>query len=372
MTLQMRDDHEMQRTADLATEGEDDLLLRVEKMCHLRELRAGRQARIERRRVSCRFLGEPDEVVLPLLFVAAEDGFVEVRYLVAALSRAPRTADLGALAALRHLQCYAGAWLVYDGPTEDLTLAWDCLEEAQRARLKLTTLAEYERILDFTAYLDQQTRNLSPPALLVPKLVHARGFHAQEVPAAHSALDTLVSWATDARAPRLTLMLGSGGAGKSLVLHELARTLAAKTAVVPLLVSLHQRSKAVSLNMLLAGHLAEAGVGVIDIPALTYLREVGRVVLLFDDFDKLALRVGCDAAAHHLATVMEAATAGNAQVVLASRPGPFLGDAGPTALADALESLGCLHVVRLLPSWSEVVPREPSCGAPDAKQEQGR
>ena len=183
-------DNGLQMTGGLATVGDDDLLLRVEQVCHLREARARRQACIERHRL--------------IDFTA----YLERQ---AALSRAgsPRG--------------------------------------AQRAR--------------YAVLVDDGRQGTAPDP-------RARSWlHGQDLAAAGACAE-------------------------------------AQTAVVPLLVPLRNRSKAGSLNMLLAGHLAGAGMSVIDIPALTYLREIGRVVLLFDDFDKLALQVGSDAAAHHLATVM--------------------------------------------------------------------
>ena len=65
--------------------------------------------------------------------------------------------------------------------------------------------------------------------------------------------------------------------------------------------------KAHTLDELVAQHLARAGMERIDLKAFHYMLEQGRVTLLFDGFDELALRVTYARAADHFASVLQAA-----------------------------------------------------------------
>ncbi|MEN3356494.1 MAG: hypothetical protein V7637_476, partial [Mycobacteriales bacterium] len=71
--------------------------------------------------------------------------------------------------------------------------------------------------------------------------------------------------------------------------------------------------------------LARAGEQHIDLDKFQYLLRQGRVALLFDGFDELALRVTYDRAAEHLDTLLRAVE-GRAKVVLTSRTQHFLSD----------------------------------------------
>ncbi len=95
--------------------------------------------------------------------------------------------------------------------------------------------------------------------------------------------------------------------------------------MIPILIQLRDLEKAHSLDQLMAAHLTAGGEEIIDLVRLRYLISEGRVLLLFDGFDELALRVTYDRAAEHLDTLVRAAQ-GRAKVVLTSRTQYFLSD----------------------------------------------
>src|SRR5262249_12042996 len=80
-----------------------------------------------------------------------------------------------------------------------------------------------------------------------------------------------------------------------------------------------------------------------------YLLREGRIALLFDGFDELAVRVSYDRAAEHLTTVVAAAS-GRAKVVLTSRDHYFLTDSEVlSALGDRLATAAGRRLVKLQP-----------------------
>ena len=195
----------------------------------------------------------------------------------------------------------------------------------------LKSFAEYQGLIDFTRYLDWQTRPARGGSGVPARGSTSSSRRAwslaggREEQATESALATL--WELlDAPHPRFALVLGDFGAGKTFLLHELARRMAKdKHPLVPVLVEMSKLEKQRSLKALLAQHFALADVGRIDLDAFQYMLAEGRIALLFDGFDELALRVTYDRAVEHFETVMQAAQ-GNAKVVVTSRTQHFLTD----------------------------------------------
>jgi hypothetical protein len=170
---------------------------------------------------------------------------------------------------------------------------------------------------------------------------------------ANDALDALDSWLGQ-DGPQLMLVLGDFGTGKTFLMHELARRLGKRhlemsRAIVPILVELRRLEKSRSLDALLGQHfILERGMRRFDHDAFRYMLEEGRVALLFDGFDELALRVTYAAAAEHLETVLQAAV-GKAKVVITSRTQHFLTDKQVVqALGDRVQQRG-FRMMRLLP-----------------------
>jgi uncharacterized protein YjbI with pentapeptide repeats len=87
----------------------------------------------------------------------------------------------------------------------------------------------------------------------------------------------------------------------------------------------------------------------IELKAFRYMLEQGRIALLFDGFDELALRVTYSRAADHLRTLIESA-AGDARVAVTSRTQHFLSDQQiKTALYEQVERLPNRRIVSLEP-----------------------
>ena len=61
--------------------------------------------------------------------------------------------------------------------------------------------------------------------------------------------------------------------------------------------------------------MAKAGIERIDLPAFHHMLAHGRIALLFDGFDELALRVSYERAVEHFSTLVQAAQ-GEAKIVI--------------------------------------------------------
>jgi WD40 repeat protein/nucleoside phosphorylase len=225
-------------------------------------------------------------------------------------------------------QQYVEPWLVYTGAVSSVIA-----DHAGKEGVRLVSLLELQGLLDFRPYLEQQTSRLEgdpiyPPGLFVPqKLAYRVGLDSFE---AEDALEALDSWLGQ-DGPQLMLVLGDFGTGKTFLMHEMAlrlgrRHLQMRHAIVPILVELRKLEKSRSLEALLGQHfIPERGMRRFDHDAFKYMLQEGRLALLFDGFDELALRVTYTAAAEHLETVLQAAI-GKAKVMITSRTQHFLND----------------------------------------------
>jgi hypothetical protein len=216
----------------------------------------------------------------------------------------------------------------------------------------LTSFGEYQRLFDFGPYLEKQTARLDgdlvyPPSLYVDQPARWSLAGGREEQATEHALTTL--WELlDAPHPRFALVLGDFGAGKTFLLHELARRMTKdKHPLTPVLVEMSKLEKQPTIRGLLASHFANADVGRIDINAFQYQLAEGHIALLFDGFDELALRLTYDRALEHFETVLEAAK-GNAKIVVTSRTQHFLTDQqARRALAENAERVPGYRLIQL-------------------------
>jgi WD40 repeat protein/nucleoside phosphorylase len=223
---------------------------------------------------------------------------------------------------------------------------------AARRGVVLKSFGEYQRLFDFGPYLAKQTGRLDvdtvyPPWLYVEQPARWSLAGGRDEQATERALETL--WGLlEAPHPRFALVLGDFGAGKTFLLHELARRMDRdKHPLVPVLVEMSKLDKQHTLKALLAQHFAYADVGRIDLDAFHYLLAEGRIALLFDGFDELALRLTYDRALEHFETVMAAAQ-GNAKVVVTSRTQHFLTDQQVRrALAERAEQVPGYRLLQL-------------------------
>jgi WD40 repeat protein/nucleoside phosphorylase len=236
--------------------------------------------------------------------------------------------------------------LVYGG-----TLASETLVRYGGVRgVRLTSFIEYQGLIDFRRYLGWQTGKLkADPTYPHPLYVDQRAelVAGTRTALVDRALDALVD---ELCVPygRFVLILGDFGAGKTFLLHELGLRMAENGgALVPVLIEMRALEKARTLDALIAQHLALAGVDRIDLRAFRYMLSEGRIALLFDGFDELALRVSYDRAAEHFDTLLEAA-GGSAKVVVTSRTQHFFSDQQVrTALAERAAAVQGHRVFKL-------------------------
>jgi len=312
-------------------EKSDDFLSRVETICTLRE----RDAEVKRirgfglfdsyLRVSRNTGGIID--VYPIGAIEHDLSEERLRAFLEEVDKPYRAVDPGLI-----------SWLIYGGEPA----SGRAVRLAAQKRVRLVSLIEYQGLIDFRQYLDQQTGKLArdpiyPPALYVPQCMkYQAGRIEKETP---DALGTVQEWLSSPNG-RFLVLLGDFGTGKTFLLHELARRMGEEgDGLIPILLQMRSLEKGRSLDALLAQHFAQEGVEDFSPSRFRYMLEQGRVALLFDGFDELALRVTFDRATEHFDTLLQAA-AGAAKVVVTSRRQHFLSDQQvKTVLAERAETV---------------------------------
>jgi WD40 repeat protein len=255
--------------------------------------------------------------------------------------------DEPALRRLRSLAGTADAELIFRGakPTEPMC------ELARNSRIWLRGFEEYQSGLwDPKPYLRTQNTWLTgdpeyPLALHVDKrwaMLGAAG------PAEQTALPAIQSWLA-APGPAFVLVLGDFGSGKTFLLRTIAHELAARDGLIPVLITMRDLEKGRTLDELLAQHMARHDEDPFHGSAFRYLLREGRIALLFDGFDELALRTSYERVPQHFATLREAA-AGAAKVVVTSRHQYFATDQSiRNSLGDDVHRLPGSRIIRLAP-----------------------
>ncbi|MFF3439391.1 pentapeptide repeat-containing protein, partial [Streptosporangium sp. NPDC002721] len=240
------------------------------------------------------------------------------------------------------------SYLVYDGETAPEELKrWSGMRG-----VRLQRLMEFQGMFDLQPYARKQAERLAdsqiyPSELYVPQrfgVVDNRGMGQPHA----DLLERLREWIADHEG-RFVVVLGDFGHGKTFLLRELTRLIHEEGVppVIPILIQLRDLEKAHTLDELLAAHLTAGGEEVIDHRLMRYLIQEGRVLLLFDGFDELALRVTYEQAAEHLGNLVQAAQ-GRAKVVLTSRTQYFLSDRHvETALSSRLATMPGRRLIKL-------------------------
>jgi WD40 repeat protein len=241
--------------------------------------------------------------------------------------------------------------LVYDGPPA----ATEVRERALRKRVELLSFAEYQLGYDLRPYAQRQAERLArdsayAPSLYVPqRYTEISGYVGAPGPAPvrEDLLERLRVWLAEPDG-HLVVVLGAFGHGKTFLLRELARRMHDDGDIaVPVLVHLRDLEKAHNLDQLVAAQLTAGGERRIDLAMFRYLLSEGRIALLFDGFDELAVRMTYDDAALHLDKILQAVD-GRAKVVIASRDHHFRNDADVSqALGDRLATVAGRRLVKL-------------------------
>ncbi len=265
-------------------------------------------------------------------------------------------AGLDAFIARTHAQFAAAdpsvrSELVYSGPAASGQL----VALALRRGVRLRSFVEYQGLLDLRPLVEAQAERLAadrvyPARLYVPQRYRMASPDDDGVRAA--LIEQAIAWLSADNA-RLIIVLGDFGRGKTSFLRQLTRTLPGELpALLPVLVELRSLEKAPTLDELLAQYLVKQGVEDISPAKLRYMVSSGRIVLLFDGFDELELRVGYDNAADYLQILLESVS-GNAKVVLTSRSQHFRStEQVRTALGERVDTLRASRVV-VLEDFSE-------------------
>jgi predicted NACHT family NTPase len=146
--------------------------------------------------------------------------------------------------------------------------------------------------------------------------------------------------------PNFILVDGNFGTGKTFLLRRLALAFSEPgSPVIPLLIELRSLDKVLRAEDMLVTRLTRLGQQRIEPAQLAYMAEAGHLLILFDGYDELALRVNFDRAADHLSTITAAAR-GKATVVLTCRTQHFESD--NQMVFSLMKQEGLIHV-RLLP-----------------------
>ncbi|MBI2899565.1 MAG: pentapeptide repeat-containing protein [Planctomycetes bacterium] len=229
----------------------------------------------------------------------------------------------------------------------------DLARKAANERVWLVSFTEFQGLIDLRPYVSRQTERLAndrlyPHKLYVPQRMTFQPGEDGDTGASEDALESIFKWLQDPLG-RFVLVLGDFGTGKSFLLRELTRPLGSSGGgIFPVLIEMRALEKGRCLDELAAQHFARAGVE-FNPTAFRYMLEEGRIALLFDGFDELALRLTYDRAAEHFDTIL-AAAAGKARVVVTSRTQHFESDRQVlSALSRRVEGLARRRVAKLQP-----------------------
>jgi WD40 repeat protein/3',5'-cyclic AMP phosphodiesterase CpdA len=235
--------------------------------------------------------------------------------------------------------------LVYGGERASDAL----VELARRRGVHLVSFMEYQGLLDLRGYVHRLRGRLLADPLYPPGLYVRQRYAVQDGDGTvrDDVLAALVGWLGSWQG-RFVLVLGSFGTGKTFLLRELARRLPDELPdLVPVLIELGGLQKASTLDELVAAHMAAAGEDTFSLARFRYMLREGRIALLFDGYDELALRVTYDRAAEHLQMLISAAD-GQAKVVVTSRTQHFVSEHQVrTALGARVDLLPGRRVVQL-------------------------
>lgn len=318
----------------------DDLLTRIEHVCRVRHPSEAKTQQVR----------SPIDP-LPYLHLTIHEGAVTTQYPIAAAEH-PLTSDvLAAFAGTVHarysrydktvpsLIVYAGA----EAPGEDLQ------RQAGRLGITLQSWLEFQGLIDFGPYVEAQRKLLEndpryQPHLYVPQRIR------YTTPAGDFEHDDALEYMVDLMAEpegRFVVILGEFGTGKSFLQRQLALRLSDMPRPQPILIEMRTLEKANDIDQLIAQHLVRHFPS-FNLRAVRYMLKHGRLALLFDGFDELAMRVSYDHAAEHLQTLVQASE-GQAKIVVTSRTEYFESDQQVrSALAERIEAVGGRRIVRLL------------------------
>ena len=207
------------------------------------------------------------------------------------------------------------------------------------------TYLEFSGLIDFSNFIANQTKRLKndpiyPPALFIPQRFTGE-IGQYSTWEGDDALEHVFDCLRSPESARFVLVLGEFGTGKTFLLHEVARRMPnAIPHLTPILIEMRALEKGRTLDELLAQHMMQVGEHGYDRRKFNHMLKEGRIALLFDGFDELALRVTYQRASEHFDTLLSAVD-GKAKVVVTSRTQHFISTSQATmALYDKVEQVG--------------------------------
>jgi WD40 repeat protein len=250
---------------------------------------------------------------------------------------------------------YLVSELVYGGDRASDQL----VTHGRHRSVHLRSFVEYQGLMDLRGYLVRQTERLNasrlyPPHTYVPQRFRMLGEPA-DVDPRQDVLEQTLGW-LDVDEQQFQLVLGDFGLGKTFLLQEIARRMPERMPhLTPMLLELRTLEKARSVDELVAQHLVGSGEKEINLEAFRYMLRRGRIVLLFDGFDELALRVSYDRAAERLQTLLQALE-GKAKIIVSSRSQHFMSTRQIlTALGERVDHLAGSRLIELVPFSDEQI-----------------
>ncbi len=221
---------------------------------------------------------------------------------------------------------------------------------ARKGGVRLRSFVDYQGLIDLRPLIDKQRERLAsdqlyPARHYIPQRYRLQDAQPDDIRT--GLIERAVSWLSEENS-RFIMVLGDFGRGKTAFLRQLTRSIPAELpAAQPVLVELRSLEKGPGVDDLLAQHLFRQGVEDISPAKLRYMIRSGRLVLLFDGFDELELRVGYDHAAEYL-SVLLGSVAERGKVVLTSRTQHFQSDSQVrTALGQRVAAIGGSRIVVL-------------------------
>ncbi|HWO22877.1 MAG TPA: pentapeptide repeat-containing protein [Kofleriaceae bacterium] len=197
---------------------------------------------------------------------------------------------------------------------------------AQVRGVDLERLIDYQRVLDTAGYSEKLRERLAKDR------EYPSGYYLEQevtvwspIVASTARVERAADWLTARLLERegtFAVVLGPAGVGKTFLLREVARRLGKQQAITPILVELRDLERAHTIEELAATQFTRFGVPWHPRAFRRDLEE-GRLALLFDGFDELALRVRSAAIPAHFERIYAAAV-DRARIVLSSRTEHFL------------------------------------------------
>ncbi|HMG24684.1 MAG TPA: metallophosphoesterase, partial [Kofleriaceae bacterium] len=197
---------------------------------------------------------------------------------------------------------------------------------AQVRGVDVERMIDYQRVLDTVGYADRLRERLGNEREYPSEYyLEQRMTVWSPIHASSERVERAAEWLAARLLERegaFVLVLGQAGVGKTFLLREVARRLGAQQAITPILVELRDLERARTIEELAATQFTRFGVPWHPRAFRRDLEE-GRLALLFDGFDELALRVRSAAIPAHFERIYGAAI-DRARIAVTSRTEHFL------------------------------------------------